>query len=442
MHRKTLSSVLSQRATLIAASLLSALFAQASLGEDVFTEKIMPIFKASCVECHGPDKQKAKLRLDSVKWIKEGSGGTAVIEPGNPDDSELFYRIDLPADDPDVMPSEGDLLSKEQIELIRKWIEQGAPYGDAATAAPEAEAAEEAPANILEQLAQTVPPGPESAIAALDGLVMQIAQNSPLLRVDFQFYEGDLDEEARNHLAELTEQITWLNLKGRPLEDDDLKPLVHYTHLTRLHLENTDVGDTGLLHLANLEYLEYLNLYGTKVTDAGLDHLTGLTNLKNLYLWQSAVTPAGAAKLKAALPNLYINLGADLYQEEEEVGPLSLANFFDAESCCGKAHKKEEACEHPCCQAAAKEGLICLKCNPGAEKVLLSAARQAVAALPAPEKQLDVISLLFDEGSCCSKAHQKGEECDHPCCIQARLLGTVCSKCNAGAEETLGKLKD
>ena len=70
------------------------------------------------------------------------------------------------------------------------------------------------------------------------------------------------------------------------------------------------------------------------------------------------------------------------------------------------------------------------------------AARQAVAALPAQEKQLDVLSLLFDEGSCCSKAHQKGEECDHLCCAQARLLGTVCSKCNSGAEKRLSEFKD
>ena len=196
MHRKSLSSMLPQRATLIAACFLSALFARGSLGEDLFTEKIMPIFKASCIECHGPDKQKSKLRLDSAQWIKEGSGGTPIIEPGNPDDSELFYRIDLPADDPDVMPSEGDPLSKEQIELIRKWIEQGAPYGDAATAAPaekEADADSVASANILEQLAKSVPPGPESALAALDGLVMPIAQNSPLVRLDFQFYEGEIE---------------------------------------------------------------------------------------------------------------------------------------------------------------------------------------------------------------------------------------------------------
>ena len=445
MPRKTLSSMPSQQATLTVACLLSALFAQTGLGEDLFTEKIMPIMKASCIECHGPDKQKSKLRLDSAKWFKEGSGGTPIIEPGNPDDSELFYRIDLPADDPDVMPAEGDPLSKEQIELIRKWIEQGAPFGDAALAATpekEAEADSSAPPNLLEELAKSVPPGPEAAIAALDGLVMQIAQDNPLVRVDFQFYEGEVDEEVWNHLAELTEQITWVNLKGRSLEDDDLRHLATLPHITRLHLENTPVGDAGLVHLSNLQYLEYLNLYGTQVTDAGLDHLTGLTNLKNLYLWQSAVTPEGAEKLKAALPNLYINLGAELHQEEEEAGPLSLASFFDEESCCGKAHKEEKACEHPCCQAAAKEGQVCLKCNPGAEKVLLSAARQALAALPAPEKRLDVLSLLFDDGSCCSKAHQKGEKCDHLCCAQARLLGTVCSKCNSGAEKRLSELKD
>lgn len=42
---------------------------------------------------------------------------------------------------------------------------------------------------------------------------------------------------------------------------------------------------------------------------------------------------------------------------------------------------------------------------------------------------------LFDDGSCCHKAHGKGETCDHPCCVKAHAKGEVCLKCNPGAKD-------
>jgi mono/diheme cytochrome c family protein len=92
-----------------------------------FTKDILPIFEKSCVKCHGTEKQKAKLRLDTLEaTLKGGENGEAVVK-GSSAKSPLVHSIARL--DPDAaMPPDGkgDPLSKEQIGVIRAWIDQGA----------------------------------------------------------------------------------------------------------------------------------------------------------------------------------------------------------------------------------------------------------------------------------------------------------------------------
>ena len=91
-----------------------------------FARDVYPIFRRSCIECHGPEKQEAELRLDQrASTLKSGS-----IEAGKPDDSELLRRILLPRGHDEVMPAIGDPLPKRQVAIIRRWIQQGAVWPD------------------------------------------------------------------------------------------------------------------------------------------------------------------------------------------------------------------------------------------------------------------------------------------------------------------------
>ena len=97
-----------------------------------FEAEIAPIIKASCIKCHNPGKKKGKLLLDTkANAMKGGENGPCIV-PGKPDESP-FYKL-LIDTDPDVrMPEKEKALPKEQIELIKKWIEQGAPWPDGVT---------------------------------------------------------------------------------------------------------------------------------------------------------------------------------------------------------------------------------------------------------------------------------------------------------------------
>jgi cytochrome c5 len=94
-----------------------------------FDKDIKPIFQKACVQCHGPEKQKAKLRLDSLEWVVKGAGsdGHDVLSKGKSGESALVHAVSR-LDEDLAMPPEGkvDPLTRDEVGLIRAWIDQGA----------------------------------------------------------------------------------------------------------------------------------------------------------------------------------------------------------------------------------------------------------------------------------------------------------------------------
>jgi hypothetical protein len=96
-----------------------------------FNRDIRPILSDTCFNCHGPDqkKRKADLHFDTKEGAFADLGGYRAIVPGNLDKSELFRRISA-EDEAERMPPvrSGRKLTRRQIELFRRWIEQGAKW--------------------------------------------------------------------------------------------------------------------------------------------------------------------------------------------------------------------------------------------------------------------------------------------------------------------------
>ncbi|HLO81016.1 MAG TPA: c-type cytochrome domain-containing protein, partial [Chitinophagaceae bacterium] len=101
-----------------------------------YQDVINPILQQKCVGCHGPDKQKGKLRLDNEQHILKGGKDGEVVK--GKEDAELLNRILLPPDDEDHMPpKEKGQLSKDQVALIRWWINNGADFKAKVNAIPQ-----------------------------------------------------------------------------------------------------------------------------------------------------------------------------------------------------------------------------------------------------------------------------------------------------------------
>ncbi len=94
-----------------------------------FRRDIEPILRANCYQCHGANKASAQLRLDDKEIAMRGGISGAVIIPGKSGDSRLMKRI-LGEGDEARMPLGGEPLKPAQIELIRKWIDEGAEWPD------------------------------------------------------------------------------------------------------------------------------------------------------------------------------------------------------------------------------------------------------------------------------------------------------------------------
>lgn len=93
-----------------------------------YEKDIRPLFEKHCFKCHGEEKPKAGLRLDSRESALKGSREGKVIEVGQSARSPLVHSVARLGDEDHWMPppGKGEPLTAEQIGLIRAWIDQGA----------------------------------------------------------------------------------------------------------------------------------------------------------------------------------------------------------------------------------------------------------------------------------------------------------------------------
>ena len=282
-----------------------------------FSKVIQPVLEQRCIECHGAEKDKGDLRLHTREAAFDH-----VIVPGKSGESEIFKRVSLPADHDDIMPPKGDPLTKEQIDALKKWIDQGAEWpegvvlGEGSASAP-ATASAPAEGGDSEFAGLTPPQDPAAEQKVIEQLgelgvsVRPIAQNLAWKETTIRPQDASKTSEILALLKGVPSLVE-LNLAGQKVTDEDLQNIASLSNLMRLHLEGTGITDKGLEHLKGLTNLRYLNLYNTAITDAGLEQLKGLKHLENLFLWQTKVTEDGARKLFAALPTTTINRGSEL----------------------------------------------------------------------------------------------------------------------------------
>ncbi|HVW35719.1 MAG TPA: c-type cytochrome domain-containing protein, partial [Pirellulales bacterium] len=110
-----------------------ALAADARGAEPVnFARDVRPLLSKNCFRCHGPDQAtlQAGLRLDSREGaIKPLESGQSAIVPGKSSESELIKRVASANADERMPPANGGrALTAGEIDLLRRWIEEGAEY--------------------------------------------------------------------------------------------------------------------------------------------------------------------------------------------------------------------------------------------------------------------------------------------------------------------------
>ena len=260
-----------------------------------FASRVAPIFGDKCVQCHGPQKKKGRLRLDTFENVMRSGKDGVVVKPGDPRGSEIFRRITLPRDNKDAMPAEGKPGPTEaaEIKVIELWIASGASQSLAA------EEVRGAP--------PLAPPKPDSPPLTADyrtrsdkiealqnelGVRLVPRSQNPtdgLILRTFSARER-CDDAALAMLAPVASLIVDAELARTKVTDGGLKTLSTFSNLQSLDLSHTAITSVDVRLLSRLDKLETLNLTATGVDDTGVALLRHKARLKRLYLFETKCT--------------------------------------------------------------------------------------------------------------------------------------------------------
>src|SRR5262245_45489263 len=114
--------------------LLPALLLHSANPTADYVRDIKPLLAKHCISCHGPEKQKASLRLDCAEGLRGGGNSGPVLVPRKSAQSLLIQAV-TGAEGVNAMPPKGPRLGTAEIALLRNWIDEGAilPAGETGT---------------------------------------------------------------------------------------------------------------------------------------------------------------------------------------------------------------------------------------------------------------------------------------------------------------------
>ena len=291
----------------------------------VYTQFIHPILEAKCISCHGEDKQKGSLRLDTYALMLEGGEETACLVPGDLKESSLVTYLHFPEDDDLHMPPEGKTqMTAEEIQILEWWVKIGAPESAKRSEVEVTPVAEKALATLLTPAQRVrLKAAQKAEIAAkkmadakkrielamaLDavnakfpGSLKYVSQQNTDLNFSAVSYRSKFTDADVEVLTPVFKDVVELDLSSTQITDIVASKLSQFTKLRKVKLNGTQVSDVVLATLSELPELEVINIYGTKVSDEGLSKLSKHPKLHRIYVWDTKVTEKGAKSLEDAL---------------------------------------------------------------------------------------------------------------------------------------------
>jgi hypothetical protein len=285
----------------------------------VYEKAIAPILTQKCVSCHGPDKVKGKLQLQSPELIIKGGKDGNILTSFHNEEALLLQRIHLPNADEKHMPPDGKLqLTLEELTLLTKWVKAGGNFTKKISELAKTDSlailamAYKAPAKGSGDKNNTAPDLKEFNSNYLT--VNYLFNGSEDIEVNF--FQGSFYKiEQLKNLEKIKDKIVSLNMQGMPITKEDLAIIVQFTRLQKLNLNYTNLKIGDLEALKNISSLVNLSICGMEVNQNSLKTLLDKAPFTEVHIWTNHSSEKEFQQLSASNKKVKIIIGDNLDAE-------------------------------------------------------------------------------------------------------------------------------
>ena len=265
----------------------------------IYNDVVAKILDDKCIQCHNANKQKGELSfLTRESILKGGVSGANVVE-GNAAQSLLYKRLLLPISDEEHMPPEGkEQLTKDEIWLLKHWIDQGLDFENYATHDVENDTLSKKLKKYLMFNEVIIPKATPSAIEEVKEAGFRVLELVPgKAALDVKLLLPNPTEETIEMLSLLEEQIVALDLNTSEITDVMTSVMKNFKNLKTLRIHSPKITDASIKNFKGLENLQVLNIYNTSISNEGLTELLSAIQPAQIYAWQTQVDTETALKL-------------------------------------------------------------------------------------------------------------------------------------------------
>ena len=262
----------------------------------VFTSLIQPLLDDKCVKCHNDKKSKGGLKMHTIESLKQGGKNGYVLNFDKPELSEILIRIHLPEQEKKHMPpSSGKQFSREEINVISQWINQGSSFSQKLNEFKIDD-------NLVRYFFTTEKPFyPKNNLPQPDGQIIKNIQSKNILILPINkganFFSistinfPDFKDKNLSFLEKIKDNIVSLDLSNSKVTDSIFSDLKTYSNLTVLKLSNTKITGNSIEQLSLLPNLKRLYLVNTSFQEKFIEDLIKFKNLESVFLFKEKNRP-------------------------------------------------------------------------------------------------------------------------------------------------------
>ena len=289
----------------------------------IFDSLVVPILEDKCMACHGVERAKGKLKMNTYAALLKGGSKGACLLPGDSAGSLMIQRINLPLDDTKRMPpADKEQLSLDEAAFLDWWVSAALPEEQSIESISFPTKQEAYVQSIMGdnpvaiQARVTKARSKDLLLKYADfqtrypGLLVQSVVGEALFELNAVSLLGYDEASVRSALEPLVDSLIRIDWNRRQLDTAWAKLFSTAAVVEVLNLSDSNFSDEDLLLLlSTMPELKKVNLTGTEFSDEQVDSIRVHSNIETIVLTGTQLSEVGYQKLINHLP------GADIISD-------------------------------------------------------------------------------------------------------------------------------